>query len=446
MTSTHIVDHERWLSAMPAATKYPWYQRLLRSPLLWLTVILIPFYAYALYSQYAMLHPDQTFPDGTVALGLNNESLAFSAFWAMWTALAWGTLFLLLDRFRPQRIVIWILAFGWGAAASTFISIHINSWAAEMMNTTQANSDMGSRAAVFIAPFVEETSKGTVLFLLVILFRSRLVSQMSIVTLAGLSAVGFAFTENIIYYARAFVYTANTSGLGTPQEETMELIKLRGIYTSFGHPMFTIMLAFGLAVGLGARSKIVRVMAPLAGFIVAASAHMLFNGLSSTGGTEQLKGPWYYALGLVALIAIYLIFAVISHGRQIRQRLEDYQRHGWLGPRDPEIFSSLRRRLKLRLSALLRGPKAWWRTRIFIQRMTELAHIRDGLTRGVIAQGGISRAHDILLEIEQRRPTTIWDPKAQPVIPPRVPKRRATQGLPPPQAPGPAGLAGQWGR
>lgn len=445
MTSTQFVDHERWLSGMPPATRRPWHARMVRSPLFWLALVLFPFYVFCLISQYQMLHPDQTFDDGTVALGLNNESLKFSAYWAMWTALAWSALFLWLDRYRPQRLLVWLLVFGWGAAASTYFSIHVNSWAAEMMNTTEANSDMGTRAAVFIAPFVEEVSKGTVLFLLVILFRNRLVTQMGIVTLSGLSAIGFAFVENIIYYARAFVYTANTPGLGTPQEETMELIKLRGLYTSFGHPLFTIMLALGLAVGLGARSRIVRVMAPLAGFIVAAGGHMLFNGLSSTASMEQLKQPWYFALALVAIIAIYLVFGVVAHGRLIRRRLDDYHQHGWLDAKDPMIFSSLRKRLVLTLSAMLRGPRAWWRTRVLIDRMTELAHIRDGLTRGVVGNGGVDRAHEILLDIEDRRPRTLWDPQAQPIVPPRKKsRRRGSPPLPPPQAPGPSGLAGQW--
>lgn len=445
MTSAQRVDHERWLSGMPPATKRPWRQRMLRSPLFWLTVVLIPFYVFAIYNQYAMLHPDREFEDGTVALGLNHESLKFAAFWAMWTALAWSALFMWLDRYRPQRALVWLLTFLWGACASTFFSIHINSWAAQMMNTTSANADTGARAAIFIAPFAEEATKATVLFLLVILYRARIVSQLGIVTLAGLSAVGFAFVENIIYYARAYVYTANTAGLGTPEEEVMQLVLMRGVYTSFGHPLFTIMIAFGVAVALKARSKIVRVMAPLAGFLLAAGGHMLFNGLASTNGTDALMRPWIFALILVGLLALYLLLTILAQGQLIKVRLGDYRSHGWLTERDPIVISSLCRRFKLRFSALLRGPRMWWRTRKFIARLTELAYIRDGVTRGTTGDGGVDRAHELLLEIEDLRPRVLSDSAAQRVIPPRK-RSRKKQGptLPPPQAPGPAGLAGQW--
>ena len=46
-----------------------------------------------------------------------------------------------------------------------------------------------------MAPFVEEAAKATVLFLIAILARYRLTSQVSLIALAGLSGVGFAFTE-----------------------------------------------------------------------------------------------------------------------------------------------------------------------------------------------------------------------------------------------------------
>ena len=64
---------------------------MLRSPLFWITLVLVPFFVYNLVDQYQLLNPDRTYPDGTVALGLNNESLRMAAYWAMWTALVYTT-------------------------------------------------------------------------------------------------------------------------------------------------------------------------------------------------------------------------------------------------------------------------------------------------------------------------------------------------------------------
>lgn len=416
---------------------------MLRSPLFWLTVVLLPFYAYALVDQYWMLHPDREFEDGTVALGLNNDALRQSAFWAMWTAIAYVLLFVWLDRFRPQRPLVWLLTFLWGAAASTWVSIYVNSWAGEAMNTTSANSDMGARAAIFIAPFSEEASKATVLFLLIILFRAGIVSRLSIVTLAGLSAVGFAFVENIIYYARAFVYATNTIEITDPQAEMLELVMLRGVYTSFGHPLFTMMTALGLAIALGARSKTVRVVAPLAGFVVASGGHMLFNGVASSGGAASLRPQWFMALGLVAMLILMLVLTVVAQSQLIRRRLGDYRRVGWLTDRDPVVFSGPFKRIKLHLAALLRGPRrTWLPTAKFMRRITELAYIREAMTRGTVGVGGDERAKEILHDLEELRPTALTETRGLAILPPR--RRKRLRDAPPPQSPGPAGLGGNW--
>ena len=153
---------------------------MLRSPLFWITLVLVPFFVYNLVDQYQLLNPDRTYPDGTVALGLNNESLRMAAYWAMWTALVYTILFIWLDRFRPQKPLIWFLSFGWGACTATWASIYINSWAGQMMQTTSADADSGTRPAIFIAPFVEEATKATVLFLLVVFYRNRFISRINV--------------------------------------------------------------------------------------------------------------------------------------------------------------------------------------------------------------------------------------------------------------------------
>lgn len=443
MTSPHLLDRQRRLSGLPPATRRTGWQGLLRNPLFWLTLVLLPFYVFCIVSQYNLVHPDTTFEDGTVALGLNNEALRLGLFLASFTALFWSLIFIWLDRFRSQRPLVWLLTFLWGACASTWVSIYVNTWAGEAMNTTMANADTGSRAAIFIAPFVEEASKVTVLFLLVILYRTGIVSRLSIVSLAGLSAIGFAFIENVLYYSRAFVFATNTIGIEDPMAEVLELVKLRGIYTSFGHPVFTMMTALGLAVALGSRSKTVRVVAPLAGFVVGAGGHMLFNGVATTAGDGGLRPQLFMALGLVAMLTLTMVLSVVAQAQLIRRRLGDYRRVGWLTTRDPIVFSGPFKRMKLHLAAIFRGPrKVWLPTAKFMRRITELAYLREGMTRGTIGVGGDDRARDILHELEELRPSALTDTAGLPLFPPR--RRKPTRSAPPPQYPGPSGLGGNW--
>ena len=59
--------------------------------------------------------------------------------------------------------------------------------------------------AVLVAPWIEEAAKGAAV-LLVLLFRRReFDGVVDGIVLAGLSGVGFAFTENVLYFGRAFL-------------------------------------------------------------------------------------------------------------------------------------------------------------------------------------------------------------------------------------------------
>ena len=70
---------------------------------------------------------------------------------------------------------------------------------------------------------------------------------------------GFAFTENIVYYARAIVYASQNIGDGDADAAVNQLVQLRGFWTSFGHPLFTIMTGLGVAIALRTRAKVIRV-------------------------------------------------------------------------------------------------------------------------------------------------------------------------------------------
>ena len=177
----------------------------------------------------------------------------------------WLALYVLLDRFRPQRPLFWWLALGWGASIATAASLVVNTWAAQEMNIGGSQNDpaTGARAAVFVAPFVEEAAKASVLFLIALAHRYRLVSVVSGAVLAGLSAAGFAFVENILYYARAIVYSSQQIGVGDPDAAIRQIVLLRGVLTAFGHPLFTTMTGIGVIVAVRTHSKVVRVLATI---------------------------------------------------------------------------------------------------------------------------------------------------------------------------------------
>ena len=422
----------------------PLPQRLLGSWWAWLVVGLSLIFAACLAALWFELTADQPAVDGTVP-GVNPSAIRQAAWYATSTLVFWILVFLLADRWRPQRWTVWFLSLGWGASVATFLSYHVNSWAAMQMQVT-GNFDpaTSARAAIFVAPFVEEAAKATVLFGLAILVRYELVSKVSLVVMGGLSAAGFAFTENIIYYARAIVYSSQTIEVGDAEQAVVELVWLRGFWTAFGHPLFTMMTAVGVAVALRTRSKVVRVLAPLAGFGLAALLHMVFNSQATLSqGASQLFMYWAVAVPLVLSAVIWVVRQVLAQGRLIRNRLTDYVIMGWLKPEDPALFARLRTRWRALLVAITRGWRCFIATRDLQRTLTELAYLRDAEVRGIIDQTGQERARELLQRSRTLRPVAIDDPRGLKLNLPRL-RRRRPGDFPPPNYPGPAGLGGSW--
>jgi len=392
----------------------PLHKRILTSPWTWVTVAAVVLYATALFDIYQGLVKTVQVPGGEVP-GLSNAALRQGASYAAPTLAFWVVVYLIADRFRPQRPLVWFLALGWGGCGAVWISANVNTWAAYLMAVTGSGDPASAaRPAVFVAPFVEEAMKATVLFWLAILARYRLTSKASLITLGGLSAAGFAFTENILYYARTITYSSITIDVGDAKAAIAQQVLIRGVLTAFGHPLFTMMTATGLAIAIRTRSKVVRILAPLAGYLLAAFLHMVFNSqatLQSISGF--LTFIFFVAFPIVLVAVIYAVWQEIAQSRLIRSRLTDYVRMGWLAERDPVVFSRLRTRFHALVVALTRGWTCWLAT-VRIQRaMTEMAFLRDAEARGIVDAAANLRAQDLLLTIRANRSVAVADPRGQ---------------------------------
>ena len=422
-------------------------KRILRSPLVWLTVVMLLVYATLLVLLYRQVVPDQEVPGGTIP-GLGTEAVPIAARYAAITAIPLSLLFLWADRYRPQRFWVWLMTFGWGACVATFVSAQINSWAASHLSIIgDGDPATGARAAIYVAPFVEEAAKGTVLFWLAILMRYQWVSRVSGIVLAGLSGAAFAFVENILYYGRAYRYAARTFGEVPPLEALQSLFMLRGVMTFFGHPLFTAMIGIGLAVAIRSKSKVVRVVAPLAGYAAAAFLHMTFNASASLlQGTNLLLIYLFVAIPLVIGVVIFTVRQILKEGRLIRSRLVDYVRLGWLPEGDPPALSRLRTRGRALWQSVFLGPDAFLATVRMQRSATELAYLRDAMARGIVDSAGLEREKLLLHKVYGLRGLAVVQPGPRAAYP-SFRRRRSvasTNAYPPPSFPGPAGLGGNY--
>ena len=442
-----VADLARRRNDLPlpdADTSVPLPRRLLTSWWTWAVVALSVVFLVALLSQYLMLTADIPV-EGGVIQGINTAAIRSAAWYALPTLAFWTIVFIWADRYRPQRLVVWYLVLGWGAAIATFISLHVNTWAAQQLAVT-GNGDpaTSARAAIFVAPFVEEAAKASVLFLIAILARYRLTSKVSMIVLAGLSAAGFAFTENIIYYARAIMYSSQNISVGDAAAAVNDLVWLRGFWTCFGHPLFTMMTGIGVAVALRTRSKVVRVLAPLVGYGAAALLHMVFNSqVSLNDGMGQRILYIVVALPMVLGAVIYVVRQVLAQGKVLANRLGDYAQLGWLPASDPVVFARQRLRWWAVMVAATRGWKVFSATVRLERTLTELAYLRDGQVRGIYDEAATVRARYLVEQAKGLRGVAIDDPRGLKLSLPRLRRPRPVTYVPP-SYPGPAGIGGNW--
>lgn len=388
----------------------PLPRRLLRDWRLWVSLALVVLFVGAFLVNWLFFVPEHTTPSGTVQ-GLGTDVLPGAARLAAFTAVPLTVLFVLSDRGRPQGLWLWAVALLWGGLVATGISAPVNTWAASHLSVVGDGDPATSmRGAVFIAPFVEEAAKATVLFGIAVLLRNRFTSRLSAISLAGLAGTGFAFVENIIYYGRIYRYVSVTSGTGDAQEAMNQLALMRGGMTFFAHPLFTIMTGIGIAVAMGARSKRVRVLAPLTGFLVAALLHMVFNYVASAGGQVGLM-LWIVAVSVVVTTIMFVISELRRERALLQARLDDYVRHGWLEEGDVDAFGRGRARFRARWHALWAGPSTLLATVRLQRAVNELAHLRDSVQRGLVDATGHLREAELLRAIGQLRAVAVVVPQ-----------------------------------
>ncbi|GGS92005.1 PrsW family intramembrane metalloprotease [Streptomyces griseoviridis] len=313
-----------------------------------------------------------------------------------------------LDRVAPGPWRNLVFCFAWGACAAALIAIVANSFATRWIATATADpAGADTWGATVIAPVVEESAKAAAV-LLVFLFRRRDVTGLlDGVVLAGVTATGFAFTENILYLGNAFGTDRLTGDSGIASV-TAATFFVRIVMSPFAHPLFTAFtgLGFGLAAlgGQGRRAR--RALLPPAGLLLAMGTHALWNGSS--------------ALGEYGFFAVYVVFMVPAFGlltwlavglrqrdlRTVRTELPAYAVAGWLTPAEPYALGSMRARRIARAHARRHGGRVAARTVAEYEAYaTSLAVLRRRAGRGRAGADFVVRERELLAQLWRRRET-----------------------------------------
>ncbi|MFE3220008.1 PrsW family intramembrane metalloprotease [Streptomyces antimycoticus] len=318
-----------------------------------------------------------------------------------------------LDRVDPKPWRNLVFAFAWGACAATLVALIANGFATEWLMTTVDSSsptgaaDADTWGATFIAPFVEESAKAAAVLLLFLFRRRDFNGLVDGVVVAGITATGFAFTENILYLGSAFV-SDQTLGYSGIRSTTAATFFIRAVMSPFAHPLFTAMtgVGFGIAAAAARHQRVRRVLIPIAMLLTAMVLHGVWNGSATLGGYGFLIVYALFMVPMFGLLTWLTLWSRAKELRTIREQLAAYQAAGWFTPPEPLALSSMRARGIARdLARRTHGAAAARTVGEYTAFATSLAFLRRRAYRGTAGPDFTTRERELLDRLWERRET-----------------------------------------
>jgi RsiW-degrading membrane proteinase PrsW (M82 family) len=315
-----------------------------------------------------------------------------------------------LDRYEPEPKSLLALGLGWGAFVATSVALVLQLFDQFALGASDTTS------TVITAPVTEEALKGLFILLLLYFRRQELDGVLDGIVYAGMVGIGFAFTENILYLATAYM-----GGHGSPGglQDAVALFIMRCVFGPFAHPFFTAFTGIGVGIAVTSRRKVVRVVAPLVGYLCAVVAHAVWNG-SLVLDHGNPTGPAYFFVIVPAflLAAAFALWARQREGRIMTASLADCARRGFLDPAElPWLVRLPARRAARAHAAAAGGPSARRAMADYQTEAIELAYLHHRYLRGTAPRDFALLGQDYLTRMRALRPLLIWPQPTRAAVP-----------------------------
>jgi RsiW-degrading membrane proteinase PrsW (M82 family) len=304
--------------------------------------------------------------------------------------------FMWLDRYEPEPRNLLVAGLLWGAFAATGAALVFQG-----IGLVGGASERDSLAVV--APVTEELTKGAFLMLLLWWRRHELDGVLDGIVYAGMVGIGFAYTENILYLAAAY---DGTDGLGPGGTTALTVtFVLRCLISPFAHPFFTAFIGIGVGLAIASRRVAVRLLAPVAGFVLAAFLHGVWNSstLSGTGDFLVVYGTLMFPafLGVVA----FAVYRRRSERPLLAAALQDAAERGLLPATDiPWLVDLPARRHARRWARQQGGQQAERGMREYQAVAIELGYLHHRYLRGTAPHDFSVRGQEHVEELRRIRP------------------------------------------
>lgn len=292
--------------------------------------------------------------------------------WAVVPVPAYLLLVFWLDRHEPEPLWAVAAMFFWGALAAGFFALAVNTYSYSVVAAWAGASGAEFFAKCVSAPVVEEAAKAAGILLLLAARREVLDGVVDGTVYATLVGLGFATTENVLYYARAAL-----------EGDPLTVFIARGVFMPYAHPLFTCLTGVAVGVAVRIEGAARRALVVAAGLALATCLHAYWNFAVYRGGGQSAFStyltvmlPLFLVAALGTAVSLYQERRVLS--RHLLREVEE----GLISPEEHAGLCTFRGRIRSALGALLGGGVRRFRLRMkFYRAAGDLAFHRNRRAR-----------------------------------------------------------------
>jgi len=286
------------------------------------------------------------------------------------------------DRYEPEPFWLLSVAFFWGAVVSTLTALVFNEVGEGAIRASLGAGQaalVDASTASFVAPFVEESSKGfglLVLWAISALWVREIDGALDGAIYGGVIGLGFTMTEDVLYISSA--------GAQHGGGAFFQVFVLRTVMAGLGHASFTAMTGLGIGIAAESASGLIKLIAPIGGWCAAVGLHFVHNYLVTflyDGGSGfVLKILLFWAFNALFFLVI-LSLAVRDRAIVLKGLVDEAGRS--LHPKELERTSSYWMLFPLwNFFSLLSSPRGYAEARKKQLALVELSFLKHRRRRG----------------------------------------------------------------
>jgi protease PrsW len=203
-----------------------------------------------------------------------------------------------MDRYDREPFGLFAVVFVWGAGGAVVFAMASTAAAVLPLEHAIGAQAAAWTASVLVAPLVEEPIKAAILLLLP--FSRHFDNTTDGFVYGGAAGLGFGMTENLLYFTGVAMSGDPAGWMGT--------VVIRTFYSALMHASATGLV--GAAIGFTLfRPLRTRILATVAGLLIAMTMHGIWNGLLTADEAMGAEGALF---GMDLLVFPFEVLAVVA--------------------------------------------------------------------------------------------------------------------------------------